>query len=215
LEAGACMEHVRVQREPAHTVHVAHAAASLARGARYHAVNVTLGARLSRHGLALTLAEDARCTVDGVAMIAGEQLADTHTRIVHAAPRAASRQLHKCIVDGAARAVFSGRIVVRPGAQLTDAAQSTRSLLMSPRAQVDVKPQLEILADDVKCAHGAAIGQLDPDEIFYLRSRGLSEAAARGLLTYAFGGEVLDRIPVASLRHALERALLTHTEGQS
>ena len=138
----------------------------------------------------------------------GRQLADTHTLIDHAMPHGTSRQLHKCIVDGAAHAVFNGNIMVRPGAQRTDSAQSSRNLLLSAKARVDTKPQLEIFADDVKCAHGATVGQLDVDEVFYLKSRGLSDTAARNLLTYAFGAEVIERIPVASLRKRLEQTLL-------
>jgi Fe-S cluster assembly protein SufD len=108
--------------------------------------------------------------------------------------------------------VFNGKIMVRPGAQRTDSSQSSRNLLLNPRAHIDTKPQLEIFADDVKCAHGATVGQLDAAELFYLKSRGLSELAARNLLTYAFGAEVIDRIPVASLKHRLERVVLEQTQ---
>ena len=125
-----------------------------------------------------------------------------------------SRQRHKCIVGGAAHAVFSGKIMVRQGAQRTDSSQSSRNLLLSGKAHVDTKPQLEIFADDVKCAHGATVGQLDADALFYLASRGLDDAAARNLLTYAFGAEIVDRIPVASLRNRLETTLLAQTTRQ-
>ena len=160
----------------------------------------------------LIAAEGAECHVDGLALIKGRQLADTHTSIDHAKPDGTSRQLHKCIIDGAAHAVFNGKIMVRPGAQRTDSSQSSRNLLLNPRAHIDTKPQLEIFADDVKCAHGATVGQLDAAELFYLKSRGLSELAARNLLTYAFGAEVIDRIPVASLKHRLERVVLEQTQ---
>ena len=150
--------------------------------------------------------------IDGLALIKGRQLADTHTCIDHAKPHGTSRQSHKCIVDGAAHAVFNGKIIVRPGALRTDSAQSSRNLLLSARARVDTKPQLEIFADDVKCAHGATVGQLDHEELFYLKSRGLSETAARNLLTYAFGAEIIDRIPIASLKHRLEQIVLEQTE---
>jgi Fe-S cluster assembly protein SufD len=153
--------------------------------------------------------------VDGLALIGGSQLADTHTCIDHAQARGVSRQQHKCIVDGSARAVFNGKIMVRPGAQLTDSSQSSRNLLLSGKARVDTKPQLEIFADDVKCAHGATVGQLDPDEVFYLTSRGLSDIAARNLLTYAFGAEIIERIPVVSLKHSLEQTVLAQTGHQS
>jgi len=211
----AHVEHVRVQREAAGAFHIARCAVSLARGARYRSTSVALGARLSRYNLDVTQGgEGAECTADGLALIGGEQLADTHSRIDHAQPRGVSRQLHKCIAGGAAHAVFNGKIMVRPGAQLTDSAQASRNLLLSARARVDAKPQLEIFADDVKCAHGATVGQLDSEELFYLRSRGLSEEAARKLLTYAFGAEIIERIPVASLRQRLEQAVLAQTTVQ-
>jgi len=215
LDAGAQLDHVRVQRESRAAFHVARCAVSLARSSRYHAVSVALGAQMSRLDLEVVQGgEGAECRLDGLALIGGSQLADTHTFIDHAQPRGVSRQLHKCIVDGAAHAVFNGRVMVRPGAQLTDSAQASRNLLLSGQALVDTLPQLEIFAADVKCTHGATVGQLDSDELFYLRSRGLSEAAARSLLTYAFGAEVVDRIAVASLRHALAQVLLRQTGRQ-
>ena len=161
----------------------------------------------------LLAAEGAECTIDGLALIAGRQLADTHTCIDHAKPHGTSRQSHKCIVDGAAHAVFNGKIMVRPGAQRTDSSQSSRNLLLTAKARVDTKPQLEIFADDVKCAHGATVGQLDAEEVFYLKSRGLSETTARNLLTYAFGAEIIDRISVASLKHRLEQTVLEQTQS--
>jgi Fe-S cluster assembly protein SufD len=135
--------------------------------------------------------------------------------IDHAAPHGRSRQLNKCIVGGGAHAVFNGKIMVRPGAQLVNSAQESRNLLLSSRARVDTKPQLEIFADDVKCAHGATVGQLEAEQIFYLVSRGLSEGMARNLLTYAFGAEIIDRIPVPSLVERLEKAVLEHTQVAS
>jgi Fe-S cluster assembly protein SufD len=213
LAANAQVHHVRVQRDSAEAFHIANCAVSLAHASRYHSVSVALGARISRHNLGVLLAaEGAECSIDGLALIGGQQLADTHTLIDHAMPQGMSRQLHKCIVDGVARAVFNGNIMVRAGAQRTDSSQSSRNLLLSAKARVDTKPQLEIFADDVKCAHGATVGQLDVDEVFYLRSRGLSDAAARNLLTYAFGAEVIERISVASLRNRLEQAVLAQTQ---
>ena len=213
LAANAQVHHVRVQRDSAAAFHFANCAVSLAQSSRYHSVSVALGARISRFNLNVALtAPGAECSIDGMALIGGQQLADTHTLIDHATPDGRSRQLHKCIVDGSARAVFNGNIMVRPGAQRTDSAQSSRNLLLSGKARVDTKPQLEIFADDVKCAHGATVGQLDVDEVFYLKSRGLSDTAARNLLTYAFGAEVIERIPVASLRNRLEQAVLARTQ---
>jgi Fe-S cluster assembly protein SufD len=212
LADNAQIHHVRVQRDSTEAFHFADCAVSLAHASRYHSVSVALGARISRHNLGVLLAaEGAECSIDGLALIGGRQLADSHTLIDHAMPQGVSRQLHKCIVDDAARAVFNGNIMVRAGAQRTDSSQSSRNLLLSGKARVDTKPQLEIFADDVKCAHGATVGQLDVDEVFYLRSRGLSDAAARSLLTYAFGAEIIERIPVGSLRNRLEQALLAQT----
>lgn len=208
----ASVNHVRVQREGAQAFHIANCAVSLAHTSRYHSVSVAFGARISRYNLnVLQSAEGAECAIDGLALINGSQLADTHTCIDHAKPHGTSRQQHKCIVDGAARAVFNGKIMVRQGAQQTNSSQSSRNLLLTAKSRVDTKPQLEIFADDVKCAHGATVGQLDADEVFYLKSRGLSDAAARNLLTYAFGAEIIDRIPVASLKHHLEQTVLDHT----
>ncbi len=214
LEGNASVHHVRVQRDGAAAFHFANCAVSLAHASRYHSVSVALGARISRHNLGVLLAaEGAECSIDGLALIGGGQLADTHTLIDHALPQGKSRQLHKCIVDGAARAVFNGNIMVRAGAQRTDSSQSSRNLLLSAKARVDTKPQLEIFADDVKCAHGATVGQLDVDEVFYLKSRGLSDIAARNLLTYAFGAEVIERIPIASLRNRLEQVVMAQTQA--
>jgi len=214
LAGNAEVNHVRVQRDGDEAFHIGNCAVSLAQASSYHSVSVALGARISRHNLGVRLAaEGAQCSIDGLALIGGQQLADTHTLIDHAMPQGVSRQLHKCIVDGAARAVFNGNIMVRAGAQRTDSSQSSRNLLLSGKARVDTKPQLEIFADDVKCAHGATVGQLDVDEVFYLKSRGLSDTAARNLLTYAFGAEVIERIPVATLRSRLEQVVMAQTQA--
>ena len=214
LADNASVQHFRVQREGAQAFHIANCAVSLARSSRYHAVSVGLGARISRLNLGVALAaEGAQCSIDGLALIGDKQLADTHSLIDHALPHCTSRQLHKCIVDDSAHAVFNGNIMVRAGAQRTDSAQSSRNLLLNAKARVDAKPQLEIFADDVKCAHGATVGQLDVDEVFYLKSRGLSETAARNLLTYAFGAEVIERISVATLRNRLEQTVLARTRA--
>jgi len=215
LAEQAHVKHIRVQRDSAKAFHIANCAVSVGRSSRYQSVSVALGAQISRYNLNVLLAEGAECVVDGLALIAGSQLADTHTSIDHAQPHGTSRQLHKCIVGGSAHAVFNGKVMVRPGAQRTDSVQSSRNLLLTGKAQVDTKPQLEIFADDVKCAHGATIGQLDNDEVFYLKSRGLSDSVARSLLTYAFGAEIIERIPVASLKHRLELTMLEQTGSLS
>ncbi len=208
----AHVDHIRVQRDSGQAFHIANCAVSLGHASRYRSVSVALGARISRYDLnVLHTAEGAESTIDGLALIGERQLADTHTCIDHAKPHGTSRQLHKCIVGGAAHAVFNGKIIVRPDAQRTNSSQSSRNLLLTPKAHVDTKPQLEIFADDVKCAHGATVGELDTEAVFYLTSRGLSDAAARNLLTYAFGAEIIDRIPVASLKFWLERAVFEQT----
>jgi Fe-S cluster assembly protein SufD len=211
---GARVRHVRVQREAGGAFHIGQCAVEVAKDAHYASHAVSLGARISRLDLnVLQQGEGADVQMDGLALISGRQLADTHSLMDHARPHGRCRQLHKCIVGGAAHAVFNGKIVVRPGSQLTDSSQQSRNLLLSEKAHVDTKPQLEIFADDVKCAHGAAVGQLDPEQLFYLRSRGLPEPQARNLLTYAFAAEVLDRIPVPSLVESLEETVLAHTQA--
>jgi Fe-S cluster assembly protein SufD len=211
---GACVRHVRVQRESAAAFHIANCSVVLAKDAYYASHAVTLGARLSRLNLNVQQqGEGVEVKMDGLALISGRQLADSHTLMDHLRANGSCQQLHKCIVGGGAHAVFNGKIVVRPGAQLTDSAQQSRVLLLSDKARVDAKPQLEIFADDVKCAHGAAIGQLDAEQLFYLRSRGLSMERARNLLTYAFAAEVVDRIPVPSLVERLEQMVLAQTQA--
>lgn len=213
--ANAKVEHIRLQRESHQAIHVGRCAVSLAQSSRYHAVSIALGAHISRHELGVQQAgEGTECTLDGLALVGGHQLADTHTFVDHALPQGRSRQSHKTIVDGAAHAVFNGKVMVRPGAQGTDSAQTSRNLLLTPQAVVDTQPQLEIFADDVKCTHGAAVGQLDSEEVFYLQSRGLSRDAARKLLTYAFAADVINRIPVVSLRQQLETTVLEQTRQQ-
>lgn len=214
LAEQAQVTHIRVQRDGSQAFHIANCAVSVGRSANYQSVSVAMGAQLSRFQLRVVLGEGAECAVDGLALLTGSQLADTHSCIDHAQPHGTSRQLNKSIADGSAHAVFNGKVVVRPGAQRTDSAQSSRNLLLSSRAQVDTQPQLEIFADDVKCTHGATIGQLDADEVFYLQSRGLSESAARQLLTYAFGAEIIERIPVGSLKRQLQQRMLAQTGGK-
>ena len=212
LEDNAHVTHIRVQREGSKAFHIANCAVSLGRASNYQSVSVALGARLSRYNLnVLQTADGATCALDGLTLISGRQLADTHSCMDHAHPHGTSRQLHKCIVGGSAHAVFNGKVMVREGAQRTDARQTNRNLLLTARAHIDTKPQLEIFASDVKCTHGATVGQLDSEEVFYLQSRGLTEAAARSLLTYAFGAEIIDRIPIASLKHQLEQTVLEQT----
>jgi Fe-S cluster assembly protein SufD len=216
LGANAVLRHTRVQSESRVGFHVANAVVNLGRDAQYHSQAVALGARTSRYNLDVVQTDTGtQATVDGLALIAGHQEADTHTTLDHAKPHGQSRQLHKCIVADEAHAVFNGRVIVRKDAQQTDSAQASRNLLLSDRARVDTKPELEIFADDVKCAHGAAVGQIDAEELFYLKSRGLDDAASRDLLTYAFAAEVIDRVPVDSLRRQLQAVVLKQTDRKA
>jgi Fe-S cluster assembly protein SufD len=212
LAEEATVEHVRLQREAPGAFQLGVCAVSQAAGSRYSGSSVVLGARLSRLDVGVVQqGPGCETELDGLTLIGGRQLADTHSAVEHTQPEGRLRQVHKSIVSGGAHAVFNGKILVRQAAQRTDAAQSCRGLLLSPRAHMDAKPQLEIFADDVKCAHGAAIGQLDPEAAFYLQSRGLPEAAARNLLTYGFAAALIERIPVPSLVRELERSLLERT----
>lgn len=214
LHENAVLTHERVQRESREAIHIATLATRVDRGARYECRTLSLGARLSRQSPSVLMAEEgAELELNGLALLDGDQVADTHSRIDHAVPRCRTRQLQKTIVDGHSRAIFNGKIYVHPGAQQTDAQQQARSLLLSEHARVDAKPELEIYADDVKCAHGAAIGQLDPEELFYLQSRGLDLVTARNLLTYGFAADLLAAIPVASLRRQLRRAVMARTNS--
>ncbi len=214
LGAGASLRHARIQRDSGAAFHIARCAVELQRDARYESVAIALGARLSRLDLDVHLrGEGAHASVDGLAMIAGGQLADTHTLIDHACAHGTSRQTHKVILAGNAQGVFNGRILVRPGAQQTDSSQQSRTLLLSDRARIDAKPQLEIFADDVKCAHGATVGQLEADELFYLVSRGIAPPAARRLLTFGFAADLINRLGIASLEQRLRELVLEQTES--
>ncbi|HEV8260432.1 MAG TPA: Fe-S cluster assembly protein SufD [Burkholderiales bacterium] len=212
----AHVAHIKLQREAQAAFHIARTSVQVARDGRYSNWSVALGARISRHNLQVMQAgEGTDFSIDGLALIGGRQLADTNSLIDHARAHGRSRQLHKTVVGGGAHAVFNGKIFVRRDAQQTDSGQQSRNLLLSDKAHVDTKPQLEIFADDVKCAHGATVGQIEADELFYLKSRGLSDATARNLLTYAFAAEIIERIPVRSLVERLENHVLEQTRIKS
>jgi len=204
VEANAQVNHTRVQQDTQTAFHIGKTAVSVQRDARYNGIAISLGASLSRHNLEVfQQGEQTEIGLSCLTLLAGEQVGDTHSAIAYSKPYGSSRQLHKCIVDDHAHAVFNGRISVPKPAQLTDAGQLSKTLLLSPKARVDTKPQLEIVADNVKCSHGATVSQLENDEIFYLQSRGIDGDSARKLLVYAFAGEVIGQIPVASLRDRL------------
>jgi Fe-S cluster assembly protein SufD len=201
------------QRETETAYHTAAILARLDRHATFRSRTVTLGARLLRNDIIAVLAgEGAHCALDGSYLVDGERLVDNHTTIDHATPHCTSHELYKGILDGRARAVFNGRIIVREDAQKTDAKQTNRALLLSDEATVNSNPQLEIFADDVKCTHGAAIGQLDEEALFYLRARGLTLKDARDMLIHAYVGEILEGISIESLRHQLERELFVQLD---
>ncbi|MEH1777412.1 Fe-S cluster assembly protein SufD [Nostoc sp.] len=198
------VSHTRIEREGAEAFHIGKTAIAQARDSRYTCHAITLGAKLSRHNLEiLQTGEQTQTTLNGLTIISGKQLSDTHSAIALNYPHGTSDQLHKCIVGDRAHAVFNGKVFVPKLAQLTNAAQLNRNLLLSSKARVDTKPQLEITADNVKCAHGATVSQLEDDEIFYLQSRGIDENDARKLLINAFAAEVINKIPVLSLREIL------------
>ena len=214
VEDGAGIEHYRLQRESGSAFHVASLAVRQERSSRFSNHQVSLGAALSRTDIDVRLgAEGGECVLNGLFMADGERHTDTHTRIDHAKPHCVSRELYKGIIDGRGKGVFHGRIIVRKDAQKTDAYQTNKNLLLSKQALVDSTPQLEIFADDVKCKHGSTTGQLDPVALFYLRSRGIPEAAARSLLTYAFASELVKRITVAPVRAAIEEHLQARLPG--
>jgi Fe-S cluster assembly protein SufD len=208
LEDGAILEHTKLQTESEETFHVHTLAARLARDSRFTSHNVAFGAALARTDLHVALAgEGSECHLYGLYAGKGRQHLDNHTVIDHVKPHCSSRELYKGILDGASRGVFHGRIIVRPDAQKTDAIQTNKNLILSREALVNSTPALEILADDVKCKHGSTTGQLDAAALFYLRSRGIGEAEARALLTYAFAADVAEKITVATVRRAVEREL--------
>ena len=206
VEQNAGVSHTRVQREGKAAFHIGKSAIAQARDSRYTCNAISLGAKLSRHNLeVLQTGEQTETTLNGLTVIAGEQLADTHSLIAYTKPYGTSNQLHKCIVADKGHAVFNGKVFVPQAAQLTNAGQLNRNLLLSPKARVDTKPQLEITADNVKCSHGATVGQLEADEVFYLQSRGLNQADARKLLIDAFAAEILNQLPIASLSRQLSQ----------
>jgi len=209
LKDGAQLEHYRVQRESNDAYHVSTTSAELGRASRYETTSINLGGRLSRHDISVVMDhEGAETAVDGLYLVGPDQHSDTHSVIDHKQPHCTSHQLYKGILDGNGRAVFNGKVFVREGAQKTDAQQTNKNLLLSEKARVDTKPQLEIYADDVKCAHGAAIGQIDPEELFYLETRGIGPELGRSLLTYGFAEEVIGKIKIDSIRSQLDEFVL-------
>lgn len=206
---GAAIEHYKLQQESHKAFHIATLETSQGAGSSFASHSHSLGGLLARNDINVAFdAEGGECALNGLYLVGGRQHVDFHTRIDHLKPRCTSREYYRGVLDGAARGVFNGKVVVHPDAQHTDAHQANNNLLLSREAEVDTKPQLEIYADDVKCTHGATVGQLDENMVFYLRSRGVAEAAARSLLTYAFANDVIGRIKVAPLKERLSEILV-------
>jgi Fe-S cluster assembly protein SufD len=208
LEENAELKHIRLQRDAGSSFHIGKTAISQARNSRYMGDAISLGAKLSRHEIDINQTGEAtETTLNGLTAIEQNQLADTHSALMLNHPYGTFNQIHKLILDDSSHGVFNGRVVVPQAAQLTNANQLSRNLLLSPKAKVNTKPQLEITADDVKCSHGATISQLEEDELFYLRSRGLDDTSSRQLLIDAFAGEIINQLPLESLQQMLSRCV--------
>jgi Fe-S cluster assembly protein SufD len=211
----AVVDHYKVTQESPEAYHVSTLQAVVGRSANFSSHSITLGGALVRNDAGAVLSEGTEATLNGLYIANGTQHVDNHTVIDHAKPHAASHELYKGILDGRATAVFSGGILVRKDAQKTDSKQTNKNLVLSDEAVINTKPELQIFADDVKCTHGATIGQLDAEALFYLQSRGIGRADARSLLTYAFAQDIVDRIKVQSLRDSLERVLFEKFHGNA
>jgi len=209
VEDNANLTHYRVQKESADAFHVGTTEVKLGAGSRYDSTNINLGGAISRHDIDLKFAaESGEAFVDGLYMLNGTQHSDTHSVIDHLVPNCTSHQTYKGVLNDKSRAVFNGKVFVRENAHGTDAQQSNKNLLLSNEARVDTKPQLEIFNDDVKCSHGATVGQLEEEELFYLLTRGLPDTLARNLLTYGFAEEIINKIGIESIKKDLDAAVL-------
>lgn len=215
VEDNANLTHYRVQKESPEAFHYGSTEVTLGRGSVYNSTNVNLGAAVSRHDIDLKFtAEGAEAWVDGLYMLNGSQHHDTHSIIDHLVPNCTSHQNYKGVLNDKSRGVFNGKVFVRENAHGTDARQSNKNLLLSNDARVDTKPQLEIFNDDVKCAHGATVGQLEEEELFYLLTRGLPEGLARNLLTYGFAEEIINKIGIESIKAELDAMVLNRLNAE-
>jgi Fe-S cluster assembly protein SufD len=215
VEDGATLAHLRIQRESERAYHIGTVEVTQGRDSHFVSFSFAVGAALSRTNI-YTLLDGEGCgaTLNGLYMVDGQQHVDHQTRIEHAQPNCFSREVYKGILDGASRAVFNGKVYVHPIAQKTDGKQENNNLLLSERAHVDTKPQLEIFADDVKCTHGATVGRMDENALFYMLSRGIDREQARHLLTYAFAASVLETIELDAVREGLEGLTLERFTGE-
>ena len=216
VKQGAHIHHARIQRDSLKAVHVSRPIAYVEKNSEYHSYTITLGGRLVRNEpKVIQEDEEVDFTLDGLVLIDGEQIADTHSTMDHKFSHAESHQLHKVVVNGNAHSIFNGKIFVRKDAQKIDSFQENRNLLLSRDGLVNTKPQLEIFADDVLCSHGATIGQLDPEEVFYLQSRGMTEQKAKEVLTYAFALETIENIKVDSVHQLLIDEVYRYTKANN
>lgn len=205
----AKIKHFRVQRESHEAFHVSNTAAEVGRSSVYDTTAINLGAKLSRHDVSLKFnSEGGEAFVDGLYFLGETQHHDTHSIINHNVPNCTSHQTYKGVLNDKSRGVFNGKVFVAVGASGTDGYQSNKNLLLSNDARVDTKPQLEIFNDDVKCSHGATVGQLEEEELFYLLSRGINESLAKNLLTYGFAEEIVNKIEIESIKKQLDEAVL-------
>ena len=212
LFSGAHVHHARIQRDSKTASHVSRPIAMLDGHAEYHSYTICLGAKLFRNDpRVIQNAEEVDFTVDGLVLIDGEQIADTHSIMDHRFAHGRSHQLHKCVINDEAHSIFNGKIFVAKDAQKIDSFQENRNLLLSDDGKVNTKPQLEIFADDVLCSHGATIGQLSDEEVFYLHSRGLTEQKSRELLVYAFALESVESMEVESVEKLLLDEVIKYT----
>lgn len=215
VEDNANLTHYRLQKESAEAFHIGTTEITLGGGSLYNTTNINFGGGLSRHGVNLKFTgEGGECFVDGLYMLSGSQHADTHSVIDHAVPNCVSHQTYKGVLNDRSRGVFNGKVFVRENASGTDAKQSNKNLLLSNEARVDTKPQLEIFNDDVKCAHGATVGQLEEEELFYLLTRGLNKELAKNLLTYGFAEEIINKIDIDSIKKELDEAVLNRLNAR-
>ena len=205
---GARIEHYKIQQESTRGYHIGSWLIEQQAGSVVGAHNVALGGAIARTDIRVRLTgAQATCILNGVYVPGGRQHIDNHTRVDHLVADTASREFYKGVLDGRSRAVFHGRVIVHPDAQRSDAHQQNKNLLLSRDAEIDTKPQLEIYADDVACSHGATVGQLDDEALYYLRTRGVSEQTARSLLTFAFANDVIDKFGLPPVRRFVEHAL--------
>ena len=208
VKDNAMVNHTRLQQESTASYHIGKTAIAQTRDSHYTINEINLGAKLFRHNPeALQQGEQTETNLNGLTIATGEQTSDTHSIIALTKPYGKTDQLHKCIIGDRAHTVFNGKVFVPKEAQQTDATQLNRNLMLSPKARVDTKPELQITADNVKCAHGATVSQLEADEIFYLRSRGLSEGDANQLLIDAFAEEIIDRLTIESLKTKITQTI--------